>query len=131
MICIVVSDDQLARNAFSSLIDETDDLTLEASFSNTFEASRFISKQTVDLVILGIEIDETKSYEFIKAIPYQTFVIFIYEFPCAEIRGTLAPNAFWVPKLLQFQTGIDLARAYSKVEKKENSNIIDNYFVIH
>lgn len=68
MICIVVSDDQLKKNVYCSLINETDDLTLVESFNNTFEASGFISKQTVDLVILDTQLDEIKSDKFIKAI---------------------------------------------------------------
>lgn len=131
MICIVINDAPLAGNAFSSLINETDDLTLVASFSNIFEASRFMSKHSIDLIILGIRIDETKSYEFVRSIPHQTFVIFISEFPYNSVRETYAPNSILSSKLVQFQTGIDLARAYSKVEKKENLNIADNYFVIH
>lgn len=131
MICIVINDAPLARNALSLLINETDDLTLAASLSNTFEASRFMSKHSIDLIILGIGIDQTKNYEFVRAIPHQTFVIFIYEFPYNAVRGAYIHNAILSSKLVQFQTGIDLARAYCKVEKKENSNIADNYFVIH
>jgi DNA-binding LytR/AlgR family response regulator len=129
MTCIVVNDEPLARNAIKTLINQTENLTLLASFNNTFEASRFISEHTVDLVFFDIQIDETNGYEFIKVIPHKTFVIFISEISSTAIR-TYKTDVIVSLKSARFQKGIDLARKYFKVEKKENSNIADDYFVI-
>lgn len=129
MTCIVASDEPLARNVIKTLINQTDNLTLLALFNNTFEASRFMSENTVDLVFFEIRIDETRGYEFIKAIPRKTFMIFISEFSSTAIR-TYKPNAVISQKTVRFQKGIDLAKNYFKLIKKENSNIADDYFVI-
>lgn len=129
MNCIVVNDELSTRNEIKTLITQTENLTFLTSFNNTFEASRFISGNTVDLVFLDIQIDETKGYEFIKAIPRKTFVIFISEISSTAIK-TYKSDAFVGLKSARFQKGIDLARKYFKVVKNEKSNITDDYFVI-
>jgi len=128
MNCIVVNDESLVRNVLKTLINKSKNLTLLASFNNTFEASRFMSENIVDLVFFDIQIDETRGYEFIKVIPHKTFVIFISGFSSTAIK-TYQPDAINGSKS-RFQKGIYLAKNYSKRMKKENSNIADDYFVI-
>lgn len=129
MTCIVVNDNITVRNAIKMLINQTDNLALIASFNNTFEASKFMSENTVDLVFFNIQIDEANGYEFIKAIPRKTFVIFISEFSSTAIRA-YKPDTLISPKPHRFKEAVDMARAYCKVEKKENSNIQNDYFVM-
>lgn len=114
----------------SECYDQMDDLTLAASFSTTFEALRFMSKNTMDLVLFfDIQIDETRNYKFIKAIPCRTFVIFISEFSSTAIRA-YKPDVAISSKSVQFQKGVDMARIFSRLVKKENSNSSGDYFVI-
>ena len=129
MTCIVVNDEPLVKNGIKTLINKSESLTLLASFNNTFEASRFISRNAVDLVFFDIQIDETKNYEFIKAIPHKMFVIFISEFYSTAIRQCKS-DAIISSKSVRFQKGIEMAKAYFKGVKKGNSNITDDYFVI-
>ncbi|WP_257670791.1 hypothetical protein [Parapedobacter tibetensis] len=88
-----------------------------------------LSQNTGDLVFFDIQIDERKSYEFIKAIPHKTFVIFISDFFSTAIKA-FKPHTIISPKLHRFKEAVNMARAYSKVEKRENSNTQDDYFVI-
>lgn len=115
MNCIIVNDDIPTTNAFKTLINQTESLTLLTSFNKTLEASRFISENTVDLVFLDIQIDETISYGFIKTIPYKTFVIFISDFSSTAIIGSKT-DAIISSKSARFKKGVDMARAYSRVK---------------
>ncbi len=129
MTCIIVNDDISARNAINMLINQTDNLKLIASFNNTSEASKFMSENTVDLIFFDLQIDETSSYEFIKAIPFKTFVIFIPQFYSPENRKYNA-HAIDSQNVLQFQEGIEIAKAYFNAMKEDNSNIANGYFVM-
>lgn len=120
MTCIIVGSDPMTINVIKMLINQMDDLTLTASFENTSEASVFMTKNAVDLVFFDNQMDETKSYRFIKTIPGKTFVIFISELSSTTISSIS----------FRFQKGVDMARTYSGIVGKENSNISGDYFVI-
>lgn len=129
MTCIVINNEPLVRNGIETLINQTDDLILLASFGNTCEASTFMSENTVDLVFFDIQTDETKGYGFIQVIPRKTFVIFISDFFSTAIQ-TYKPDVIISSKSVRFQKGVDMARTYSSIVEKENSTIADDYFVI-
>lgn len=129
MTCIVINDEPAAGRAIEMLINQTEDLKWMASFSNIFEASAFMSKNTVDVVFLDIQADETKGYRFVKAIPQKTFVIFISGFSSNVILAD-KPDIAVNSKLVRFQQGVDKARTYYNALKKGSINIADDYFVI-
>lgn len=129
MTCVIINEEPTERDVIKTLIDQTDDLTLVASFGNTWDASAFMCRNTVDVVFFDIQTDETRGYEFIKTIPRKTFVIFISEFSSAVIRVYKNDVAIGA-KLARFQKGIDMARAYSSLAKNENGNITGDYFVM-
>lgn len=129
MTCIVVNAEPLARKAIKTLINQTDSLVLIASFNNTANASKFISENKIDLVFLDIHTDETNSYEFVKAIPRKTFLIYIPDLSPTISRKNKY-NVIDNLKLERFQIGIDMAKDYSIALKKGNLNITGDYFVI-
>ncbi|MCF3107188.1 hypothetical protein LL912_00170 [Niabella sp. CC-SYL272] len=129
MTCVVINEELTTENVIKMLISATNDLILLASFNNTSGASAFLSKNTVDLVFLNIQMDASKSYRFIRTIPRETFVIFISVFPAAAV-ATYRPDAAVASKSARFQKGVDMARIYSGMAGKGNSNIADDYFVL-
>lgn len=129
MTCIVINDKPAAGEVIGMLIHQTADLVWVASFSDTFEASIFMAKNDVDIVFLDIQTDKTKGYQFVKAIPPKTFVIFISGFPSAAIPA-YKPGIVMSSKSVRFQQGISKARIYYQAVRRGDLNIADDYFVI-
>lgn len=138
MNCIIVDDEPLAREAIEMLIEKTQNLKLVGSFNSVITASKFMLDNSVDLVFLDIQMPGMNGIEFAKTISQETFVIFTTAFSefATESYEVDAIDYLIKPiKLERFRKGVDKARMYAKLLKKENSThnieqITDDYFFI-
>ncbi|MFB6456927.1 hypothetical protein ACE38W_16770 [Chitinophaga sp. Hz27] len=129
MTCLLICNVPLIANAIELLIDKSKDLVLVGSCNNTVEAARLFCTYKVDIVFVDIQADETQGYTFVKEIPYETFVIFIAAYYSSEIGVSFSDISFDA-RNGRFQKGVDMARVYSNILKKDNSNISEGYFVL-
>lgn len=129
MTCIVINNKPAAGEVIGMLIHQTEDLVWVASFSDIFAAATFMAKNNVDIVFLDVQADETKGYQFVKAIPRKTFVIFISGFSSAAIPAH-KPGIAMSSKSVRFHQGVGKARTYCQAVRRGDLNIADDYFVI-
>lgn len=74
--CIVVDDEPLARSLLESHIAEVPFLEHQGSFKNALLAGDFLSKNSVDLIFLDIQMPMLTGIEFLKSIVNPPKVIF-------------------------------------------------------
>jgi chemotaxis response regulator CheB len=66
MKCILIEDDPFQRNLISQYIDQLENVELVNQFDSAVDAIRFIQRNTVDLILLDIELPEMNGVEFLS-----------------------------------------------------------------
>ena len=74
--CLIVDDEELARELIESHLDFLDDFELVASCASALEAHRILQKEEVDLVFMDIEMPILKGTDFVKSLKQKPKVIF-------------------------------------------------------
>ncbi|CAD0218266.1 response regulator [Chryseobacterium sp. JV274] len=132
MKCIIVNDDSEMRKTIGKLIGHSRGMKLLSVFNSTSEAALFLRDNCVDLVFFDIQMYDVKNLEFIQNISERTFVIYIPEFS-PFVNTTKKPQLEQLSESTiakRFKKGVDEARIFLKLIKKEKPDILDDYFVI-
>jgi len=74
--CLIVDDEELARNLIKNHLNQLDDFEIVASCESAIEASKILQQQSVDLVFLDIEMPVLQGTDFSKTLVNKTKVIF-------------------------------------------------------
>lgn len=75
--CIVVDDSEVQLVLLKNYVKQTENLQLDAAFSNPLEAYQYLSKKNVDILILDIDMPELSGLELLRRLenPPQTILI--------------------------------------------------------
>ncbi len=76
MNCLIVDDEELARNLVENYISRLPHLKVVGKCTNPFEAMQVLQEQPVDLMFLDIQMPELTGVEFLKTLPQKPLVIF-------------------------------------------------------
>ena len=74
---VIVDDEKLAIDLLSNYVEKTHFLTLSASFRDALEALTYLSSNTVDLLLLDINMPTLDGFELLSSINTPPHVIFI------------------------------------------------------
>ena len=85
--CLVIDDEELARELLKKYIQKTDFLELIGSFENPIEALPILKKENIDLIFLDIQMPELKGTDFSKLIPNNTRFIFTTAYSEYALEG--------------------------------------------
>jgi len=77
MNCIIVDDNKLARTSLKQLIDQVDFLELKEECSNPVDAYNYLTKESIDLVFLDVEMPGMSGIELIKNLEKRPIIILI------------------------------------------------------
>ena len=66
--CIIVDDEELARELLKTYVEKVDYLQLKASFENPLEVLTFLKKNPVDLIFLDIQMPQLKGTDFAEIV---------------------------------------------------------------
>jgi DNA-binding LytR/AlgR family response regulator len=75
--CVVVDDSSLQRIVITKLVNNHPNLQLVGDFSNAIEAKNCLTVNTVDLVLLDIEMPIISGFDFIDGLKLKPQIIFI------------------------------------------------------
>jgi len=73
---LIVDDEPLARGIMEAYVEKIPELQIAASCKNALEAFSMLSKQTVDLVLLDINMPEINGIELLKTLKNPPAIIF-------------------------------------------------------
>lgn len=85
--CIAIDDEPLALQLISEYCQRISFLRLEKTFTNTDEASDFLSKNQVDLLFLDIQMPDINGVQFYKNLNKKPLVIFTTAFKDYAVEG--------------------------------------------
>ncbi len=87
MNCIVIDDEQLARNLVESYIAKIPSLTLRGSFKNGLEAKTVADSGEIDLIITDIQMPDLLGTDLIKSLKNAPMVIFTTAYQDYALEG--------------------------------------------
>ncbi|TDO23844.1 LytR/AlgR family response regulator transcription factor [Pedobacter duraquae] len=76
MIAIAIDDEPIALDVVQTLSKKVPFLTLEATFTNAFEAITYLQQHKVDLIFLDIKMPDISGIDFMKILSKPPMVIF-------------------------------------------------------
>ena len=81
MNCIVIDDEELAREGLERYVHQVDFLHLAGSYDNALGATQAIKSQRIDLMFLDIQMPYLTGIDFLKNLANPPLVIFHTAFP--------------------------------------------------
>ena len=121
--CVIVDDEELARELIETHLKEMDDFELVASCKSAIEANNILKNEHVDLLFLDIEMPVLKGTDFFRNLLNKPKVIFTTAYRDYAIEGFDLNAIDYVLKPITFQ------RFFKAVEKfllTENNSIKSN-----
>lgn len=119
--CIVIDDEQMAREILAAMLADVKDVELVATFPDAIEAMKFLNKNQVDLIFLDIHMPSFTGFDFVQTIKNLPQVVFV------TMDENFAKDAFeydcivdYLVKPIQLDR---FSRSIDRVFRKLNSNL--------
>ena len=81
MKCLIVDDSKMARTVLKHQINNIDFLKLIGECEDALEATNFMNKEKIDLLLLDVQMPKISGLDFLKSIPNRPLVILITSRP--------------------------------------------------
>jgi len=85
--CLIVEDEELARDLLEKFINKVPHLELVAKCENPLKAMPVLQEHTIDLLFLDIQMPELTGVEFLKMLPTKPVVVFTTAYPSYALEG--------------------------------------------
>ena len=115
--CIIIDDEEVARDGMKLLIEQVDFLELKGSFSNAIEADSFLKKNDIDLMFLDIHMPQLSGLEYLKLKNNKTKVILTTAYSDHAIDAFEYGAVDYLLKPIRFE------RFYKAVSKLESGTV--------
>jgi DNA-binding LytR/AlgR family response regulator len=123
MKCILIEDDPFQRNLISQYIDQLENVELVNQFDSAVDAIRFIQRNTVDLILLDIELPEMNGVEFLEQFKPESEIIFLSGKDKYAVDGFDLEVADYLMKPISFAR---FNRAISKIMLRKQQDQVDD-----
>ncbi len=135
--CLIIDDEELARELIETHLKQLDDFELVASFASAIEASTILQQQRIDLLFLDIEMPVLKGTEFFKNLLQKPKVIFTTAYRDYALDGFELNAVDYLLKPITFSRFFKAIEKFkeqvSRVVKETHSNsltIEDNFIFV-
>ncbi|MDW7691765.1 response regulator transcription factor [Flammeovirgaceae bacterium SG7u.111] len=133
--CLIVDDEELARELIETHLSHLEDFELVASCGNAIDALKILQNEQIDLIFLDIEMPVLKGTDFLKSLSNPPKVVFTTAFRNYAVEGfelsavdyLLKPIIFerFIAAIEKFREGAKKTMAEGK-EKKEHVFVQSN-----
>ena len=118
--CVTIDDEPLALKQLNKYVSQVSFLELAGSFTNSIEASAFVSSEPVDLIFVDINMPDLSGIDFVRSLTSPPMVIFTTAYSEYAIDGfrldavdyLLKPFAF-----AEFERAVDKARSLVELRR--------------
>ena len=100
--CIIVDDEPLARKILKKYVDDLPYLECAAECKDAVEALAFLQKQTVDLILLDINMPKISGIEFARSLRNKPMIIFTTAYPEYAVEGFELEAIDYLVKPIEF-----------------------------
>ena len=100
--CLVVDDEELARELIEVYVSQVNDFEVVASCSNALEAQKMLQTHSIDLVFLDIEMPMLKGTDFLKNLSNPPKVIFTTAYRDYAVEGFAVDATDYLVKPFSF-----------------------------
>jgi two-component system LytT family response regulator len=114
--CLVVDDEQLARELIAAHLRPLDDFELVATCANAIEASQCLAEHDIDLMFLDIEMPVLKGTDFYQGLAHKPDVIFTTAYRDYAVDGFELEAVDYLLKPITF------ARFFKAIERYKQLN---------
>lgn len=126
--CVIIDDDELARELLETYVAKVDFLEGEGSFENPLEALSFLKSNRVDLLFLDIQMPEIKGTDFAQLIAgLQLKVVFTTAYSEYAIQGFELSALDYLLKPITFKRFLSAVEKFPlelQQDKGQNEHIV-------
>ena len=87
LTCIIIDDEPLARKGLKEYIDDAEFCQLKGEFDNPTKAMDCLSKESIDLIFLDIQMPKLSGLDFVKTMSKPPMIIFTTAYPQHAVEG--------------------------------------------
>ena len=109
--CVTIDDEPLALKQLNKYVSQVSFLELAGSFTNSIEASAFVSSEPVDLIFVDINMPDLNGLDFVRSLVGQKMVVFTTAYSEYAIESYKLNAVDYLLKPISFS---DLLRAANK-----------------
>ena len=135
--CIIVDDEQIAREILEEYVHKIDTIELVKSCKNATEALEMISNHTIDLILLDINMPTISGLTLAKAIDRKIKVIFTTAYREYAVDGFNIQAVDYLLKPISFERFLqaidkffDLPTVFSPTEKTNPDSTKSNFIFV-
>ena len=124
--CLIVDDEQPARELLASYVEKLDFLELVGSCRGPIEAFSVLREKSVDLVFLDIQMPDLKGTDFLRTLDPKPTVIFTTAYPDYALEGYQLDVTDYLLKPFSFERFFQAVnKAVQQVKLKNNSGAVE------
>lgn len=87
LTCIIIDDEPLARKGLKEYINDAEFCQLKGEFDNPTKAMDCLTKETIDLIFLDIQMPKLSGLDFVKTLTKPPMIIFTTAYPQHAVDG--------------------------------------------
>lgn len=128
---IIVDDEPLAQDVLETYIQQIPDLQLIGKCYNAVEASAFLNKNEVDLILLDIQMPQLTGIEFVKSLQNPPLIVFTTAYPNFALEGFEVNATDYLLKPIsmdRFLKAMNKVRSVLQSNSKDSSPMSDDDF---
>ena len=100
--CIIVDDEPLARKIIKKYVDDLPYLDCKAECKDAVEALAFLQTQSVDLILLDINMPKISGIDFARSLRNKPMIIFTTAYPEYAVEGFELEAIDYLVKPIEF-----------------------------
>lgn len=117
--CLIVDDEELARNLVENYINRLPHLTVVGKCTNPFEAMQALQENQVDLMFLDIQMPNLTGVEFLRTLPQKPLVIFTTAYKEYAMEGYELDIVDYLLKPFRFERFLQAVNKAGKLLKSD------------
>ena len=121
--CLIIDDEDLARELIETHVSQLDNLEIVASCSSAIQAHKILQNETVDLLFLDIEMPVLKGTDFFKNLTRKPKVIFTTAYRDYAIEGFELSAVDYLLKPIVFERFFKAIEKFIESVKPSAQNI--------